>query len=62
MKKFKPGDVVCLRSGGPRMTVIEFGEYLLKTGYLCQWFNEKSELKEDVFIENSLDKYNFTPL
>ena len=38
--QFKPGDVVRLKSGSVRMTVIEY----IKDGRLeCQWQNESTE-------------------
>ena len=49
-KQFNDGDVVTLRSGGPKMTVngyMEFGEVH------CQWF-EGNELKKGFFAEDSL--------
>ena len=52
-RKFKSGDVVKLRSWGPRMTVVEFGEFGMgtKPGYQCRWFDDKHKLVEDVFTE-----------
>ena len=40
--KFKPGDVVMLRSGGPSMTVIDIGQH---TGcVVCAWETGPDEL------------------
>jgi uncharacterized protein YodC (DUF2158 family) len=48
------GDVVQLRSGGPKMTVkwAENGEAC------CQWFDAKNEVKVDVFPLASLNPAN----
>lgn len=43
--KFKIGDVVQLRSGGPRMTVLHVAEEWLE----CLWFNNAGELQQDTF-------------
>ena len=54
---FKVGDIVRLKSGGPIMTVVDFGKY----GYddtekiKCVWFDGKKKY-EDVFIEATLEK------
>ena len=48
--KYDEGDVVRLKSGGPKMTVngyMEFGEVH------CQWF-EDAEMKKGFFAEGSL--------
>lgn len=58
MAKFKSGDIVVLKSGGPKMTIHGIGEFAFEEGALCKWFNEKSELKEAVFDENSLEHYD----
>jgi uncharacterized protein YodC (DUF2158 family) len=52
----KPGDVVILKSGGPKMTVVGVGKY----GYseveqaLCRWFKSGNEFVEDVFPFESI--------
>lgn len=49
--RFKEGDVVVLKSGGPKMTVIGFGD----TGLLnVNWF-AGTELKRDCFADIELD-------
>lgn len=46
--KFKPGDVVCLKSGGPRMTVSE----TYRGGYcVCHWFRVGSKRDGGTFSE-----------
>lgn len=56
-QKYKVGDVVRLRSGGPTMTVANFGEYdYEETGkYLCRWFGEKHKLEEQTFKEEEIE-------
>ena len=50
MSEFKKGDVVRLKSGGPRMTVQSVGNFtLIEDGVKCVWFSDKKELKEEVF-------------
>lgn len=62
-QKFKIGDVVCLKSGGPDMTVSEFGEMPDFTiggketfnGYVvCQWF-AKDDIKQAHFHQDILE-------
>lgn len=70
--KFKKGDVVCLKSGGPKMTVHHYKESLdilapfqnrkqepdKQTQIVyCQWF-EKDKLKGNDFHEDLLDLIN----
>jgi uncharacterized protein YodC (DUF2158 family) len=53
--KFKLGDVVCLKSGGPDMTVFE----ITIDGYVtCQWFREWDQPREWTFEPEML---NYTP-
>lgn len=63
-QKFKAGEVVRLKSGGPKMTIawLEFhhnmssNQYDIFTGeVLCEWFDDK-ELKQSKFQQNSLEK------
>jgi uncharacterized protein YodC (DUF2158 family) len=48
---FSVGDVVTLRSGGPRMTVTHAGPVALVEGdwLVCQWFDEHGELRQELF-------------
>lgn len=50
--KFKSGDIVKLKSGGPDMTVQRYDK--LNSGYRCQWFAGK-KLESGVFPENSVE-------
>ncbi|MDR3096839.1 MAG: YodC family protein [Paraburkholderia sp.] len=45
------GDVVTLKSGGPRMTVMDAGPAGFANGHwlICQWFDEHGELRQDTF-------------
>jgi uncharacterized protein YodC (DUF2158 family) len=49
--RFSVGDVVTLKSGGPRMTVTQVGP--LTNGasdwLVCQWFDEQGELRQEQF-------------
>lgn len=51
-EEIKAGDVVVLKSGGPKMTVSEVGSYGMtkgiEKGAKCTWF-DKTTLKEEVF-------------
>lgn len=58
---FKNGDIVQLKSGGPKMTIISIGEYtsLGGTGANCSWFiQDKAPWKKDsdVFPLHALKK------
>ncbi len=46
------GDVVKLKSGGPKMTIIAIRE----NGVWCSWFLDDHELKEGEFSLESLKK------
>ncbi len=48
------GDVVTLRSGGPRMTVMYAGTVGFASGHwlICQWFDEHGELRQDMFAQD----------
>jgi uncharacterized protein YodC (DUF2158 family) len=56
-QKFKPGDIVALKSGGPPMTVTEeLSSHLTgrPTNYQCQWFAGK-KLEAGIFPADALD-------
>jgi uncharacterized protein YodC (DUF2158 family) len=48
------GDVVTLKSGGPRMTVMYAGSVGFAAGHwlICQWFDEHGELRQDMFAQD----------
>ena len=50
---FKPGDVVSLKSGGPKMTVVELGQQNSKLVVRCDWF-AGTEVKHGTFPPDSL--------
>lgn len=57
---FQPGDVVVLKSGGPKMTVVEIGDFGPlgpNPGVKCEWFDEKKSHQERVFVPTGLEKY-----
>ena len=53
-KKFKPGDIVRLKSGGPDITVEYNDEVENRRIVGCQWFLE-NKLQEGFFNEASLE-------
>jgi uncharacterized protein YodC (DUF2158 family) len=58
MDKFQVGDVVVLRSGGPRMTVSEYVSVPVGNERVPRvrtyWFDERGKLRHDVFKEEVL--------
>jgi uncharacterized protein YodC (DUF2158 family) len=55
----KVGDVVMLKSGGPRMVISEIDGWEDEDGntgggYLCVWFNANGEIKKRVFEKSLL--------
>lgn len=53
MNTFNTGDIVMLKSGGPRMTV----EGPSGTSLVCSWFDHKTKnLKRETFLEDTLKK------
>lgn len=48
---YNVGDVVTLKSGGPRMTVTAVGPVALTSGdwLLCEWFDQHGELRQERF-------------
>lgn len=51
---YNVGDVVTLKSGGPRMTVTAVGPVELPSGewLLCEWFDHHGELRQERFERN----------
>jgi uncharacterized protein YodC (DUF2158 family) len=58
-QQFSSGDTVQLKSGGPVMTIVQYGKFSMGTveGYKCRWFDDKNKLTEDVFTEAELKSY-----
>lgn len=65
MENFKEGDVVQLKSGGPRMTIIEL--YNDNTYAYCTWYDSDTNVLHEMhpfptlalklYAEDSLDAY-----
>jgi uncharacterized protein YodC (DUF2158 family) len=53
MAKFKKGEIVQLKSGGPKMTVDETPEEQFNKQYKCQWF-AGNKLEFGFFSEEAL--------
>lgn len=50
---FKVGDIVMLKSGGPRMTVCGLPRESMPR-YFCEWFNEDNKLESGNFPQQAL--------
>jgi uncharacterized protein YodC (DUF2158 family) len=61
--EIKPGDVVRLKSGGPKMVVHEVGPemYSDQPSVWCEWFNDKNEPKKGPFKLVSVEKVPASP-
>ncbi len=60
-QKFKAGDLVQLKSGGPQMVVEKFGGYGHSDTYLCTWFSGAKH-NSNHFAEEALKLYeDMTP-
>ena len=56
-QKFPDGCQVRLNSGGPIMTVENYGEYRGELKYYCRWFDQKTnDYKGDTFKETMLTR------
>lgn len=53
MEQLKVGDVVRLKSGGPKMTVYEIDKYKMIS---CKWFDKKEEIQCLDFTQDTLEK------
>jgi uncharacterized protein YodC (DUF2158 family) len=58
--KFKAGDVVKLKSGGPAMTIVGYREVSLSnnktaTEFLASWFDTKGILQDGQFFPHMLE-------
>ncbi len=49
-EKFEPGDVVSLKSGGPRMTIAKLEGHSV----LCEWFADDQQPQSRSFAVTSL--------
>jgi uncharacterized protein YodC (DUF2158 family) len=58
-QKFKPGDVVQLKSGGPKMTVTTVDKAYLSNvlSAWVEWFDAKNEPKSNVYAVEALRLY-----
>lgn len=62
--KFLIGDLVKLKSGGPKMTIHNDHKWDAIAGVndyeivTCAWFNEKNEVKKEPFRADALEKVN----
>lgn len=56
-QKFKTGDDVVLKSGGPRMTV---NKYVSGDSIKCDWFNG-SDFNSNTFLQDQLELYKSPP-
>ncbi len=53
---FKIGDTVCLKSGGPTMTVTAIGSDDDGTAWIsCMWFDDKQNKQDSTFPANALE-------
>lgn len=58
---FKIGDVVVLKSGGPKMTISEYPIKMIDgsenyTRIQCRWFNEDHHLRHGMFNIDEIEK------
>ena len=56
---FEIGDTVCLKSGGPKMSIMFLQEYTEE--YTCQWFDSKHALQQGSFPGAALVKVEENP-
>ncbi len=57
-EKFKVGDVVILKSGGPKMTVEDVEG---RDTIVCQWFGDSKKLEYGSFPADSLERAESGP-
>jgi uncharacterized protein YodC (DUF2158 family) len=53
-EQFFAGDVVTLKAGGARMTVTHVGADEGGEWLLCEWFDERGELRQEKFMRDAL--------
>lgn len=58
MAQFFVGDVVTLKSGGPRMTITYVGPVAFAQGdwLHCQWFDDHGELRHELFSQDDVQR------
>lgn len=54
MSDVKVGDVVKLKSGGPKMTVTSIEDHMGTPSVFCEWFDEKNTQQSGVFALTSV--------
>lgn len=54
---FEPGDIVKLKSGGPRMTIAVVKAEIVKSlsKCICYWFDDLLSKQEALFVEETLE-------
>ena len=54
--RFRVGDVVTLKTGGPRMTVTYAGPVVFDDDdwLICQWFDESGEFRQEMFHHDTV--------
>jgi uncharacterized protein YodC (DUF2158 family) len=54
---FKPGDIVRLKSGGPKMTVVRYAMFAYDDveKVECRWFDAKGAMTISTFIDHELE-------
>ena len=56
---FKPGQIVMVRSGGPRMTVTQCAVDMLgEMTVWCSWFDDKMKPQKDTFPAAAVELYD----
>jgi uncharacterized protein YodC (DUF2158 family) len=55
-EQFCTGDVVTPKGGGARMTVTHVGADEDGEWLLCQWFDERGELRQEKFMRDALSR------
>ncbi len=55
-EQFFAGDVVTLKAGGARMTVTHVGADEGGEWLLCEWFDERGELRQEKFMRDALSR------
>jgi len=55
MEIFEPGQIVRLKSGGPKMTIKGSDKDAGSGTWACQWFDRNGKIQSDTFPEDMLD-------